>query len=270
MKLRDSPVKIRFLRGAVRLVFLLALLLVVRVRFLLLALRSRGRVSQAQRAQWLHEACSLICQCLSIGLTVEGIPPAGGLLVSNHLSYLDVLLFGGVLPCVFVSKSEVRRWPMFGALARAGGTIFVERNRGAQSAEAAASMERKMTDGLPVLLFAEGTSSDGSEVLPFRSSLFEPAIRAGVSVTPAAIGYGSSDASEARVSYWGEMVFFPHLFATLCLRDLHAAICFGEPVHFASRKNAASMTWLEVSRMRRKIAPVEMDVPEAVAEVLLS
>ena len=118
---------------------------------------------------------------------------------------------------VFVAKSEVRRWPLLGTLARLGGTIFVDRSRGLQVAQASRQIEQGLRDGFPVLLFPEGTSSDGREVLPFRSPLFDPAIRAGASVTAAAIRYHAADAAENEVTYWGEMVFVPHLFRTLCV-----------------------------------------------------
>jgi lyso-ornithine lipid O-acyltransferase len=103
---------------------------------------------------------------------------------------------------------------------------------------------------MPVLFFAEGTSLDGASVLPFRSSLFEPAIRAYACVTSAAICYYSDEAPESRISYWGPMVFFPHLFRTLCLEHLSASIHFGQPKHFADCKDAARAAWQEVSRMR--------------------
>ena len=87
-----------------------------------------------------------------------------------------------------------------------------------------------------MLLFPEGTSSDGREVLPFRSPLFEPAIRTGTSVTAAAIRYHAADAIESEVTYWGEMVFLPHLFRTLCVRGLAAEIRFDSPSRFSDRK----------------------------------
>jgi len=76
-----------------------------------------------RRAQWLHESGVLVMKCMGIGLKLTGTPPASGLLVSNHLSYLDIMIFGTALPCYLVSKVQIGRWPFFGTLARAGGTI---------------------------------------------------------------------------------------------------------------------------------------------------
>jgi lyso-ornithine lipid O-acyltransferase len=244
--------KLNYGRGALRFCILLASLAEVGARFAALTLRSRGRMTADERAMWLYESCARIRRRLAIPLHVEGPVPAGGLIVSNHLSYLDVLLFGAVMPCGFVAKREVRGWPVFGALARAAGTMFVHRERGAQSEEAAAQMEERIRAGVPVLLFAEGSSSDGSVVLPFRSSLFEAAVRAGAAVTPAMIRYYADDAAEAEISYWGKMVFLLHLLRTLCLHGLRASICFGKARQFGDRKEAAREMWQEVSGMRQR------------------
>jgi lyso-ornithine lipid O-acyltransferase len=262
------------LRGALRSFLLIVSLVEARLRFLAIYIQHAGRVPLWRRGMWLHASCARILRRLSISLTVKGSPQACGLVVSNHLSYLDVLVFGalcgprgGGRPAsgcyIFVAKSEVRHWPLFGDLARCGGTVFVERGRGAQAVEAAQSIERALSEGVPVLLFPEGTSSDGSSVLPFRSALFEPAIRAGACVTPAAIRYRSNQSPEGEIAYWGKMVFAPHLFRTLCLRQLAAEVRFGEPGVFRDRKAAASGMWAEVRALREGRAHDERpDEPE--------
>ena len=112
--------------------------------------------------RWLHASCARIARRLSLYLPeVSGGPDGSGLTVSNHLTYLDILVYGAVRPFVFVAKSEVRRWPLLGTLAKLGGTIFVDRGRSLQVAEASRQIEQGLRDGLPVLLFPEGTSSDG-------------------------------------------------------------------------------------------------------------
>ncbi len=212
-----------------------------------------GRVAASRRfgrAAWLHASCARIARRLSLAPFVSGAVDGSGLTVSNHLTYLDILVYGAVRPFVFVAKSEVRRWPLLGTLARLGGTIFVERDRSLQVAQAGKQMEQSLREGLAVLLFPEGTSSDGQEVLPFRSPLFEPAIRAGVSITAAAIRYHAEDAAECEVSYWGEMVFLPHLLHTLCVRGLKAEIRFDSPIQFSDRKTAAQVAWLKVNGLR--------------------
>ena len=90
--------------------------------------RLRGPLTLAQRAHWLHRACRRVSRALAIHATVEGCPPSRGLVVANHLSYLDIVILSAVMPCFFVSKSEVDRWPYFGRAARSGGTIFINRS----------------------------------------------------------------------------------------------------------------------------------------------
>jgi lyso-ornithine lipid O-acyltransferase len=239
-----------FLRGSRRASLLIFSLLEVRLRFFGIYLRSKGRISQGERAAWLHASCACILRRLGIRLDVYGNPANDGLIVSNHLSYLDILLYGAIGNFVFVSKSEVRRWPLFGALARHGGTVFVERNRSLQTADASRQIASTLADGIPIVLFPEGTSSDGSSVLPFRSPLFEPATRIGAKVSPAAIRYSSSESPESEIAYWGEMVFGPHLFRTLSLGDLATEIRFGDSRIFDDRKTAASMTRNDVLMLR--------------------
>jgi lyso-ornithine lipid O-acyltransferase len=229
---------------------LFASLLEVLGRFVLLYLSYGGRVSTARRAGWLHDSCARIARRLSLVPETFGALPGPGLTVSNHLTYLDILVYGAVRPFVFVAKSEVRRWPLLGTLASLGGTIFVERESSLQVAEASRQIEQGLRDGLAVLLFPEGTSSDGRQVLPFRSPLFEPAIRAGGSVTSAAIRYRAKDAGECEVAYWGDMVFFPHLLRTLRVRGLAAEIGFDSPCRFSDRKTAAREAWQKVNELR--------------------
>ncbi len=242
----------RSFRGAVRLVILLSSLLEVLGRFVLTYIECGGQVSTARRAGWLHASCARIARRLSLVPGVSGTPGGSGLIVSNHLTYLDILVYGAVRPLVFVAKSEVRRWPLLGALASLGGTIFVDRDRSLQAAQASQQIEQCLEDGLAVLLFPEGTSSDGREVLPFRSPLFEPAIRTGANVTVAAIRYHAADAVESQVTYWGAMVFLPHLFRTLCVRGLAAEIWFDSPCRFSDRKTAARVAWQKVRGLRAR------------------
>ncbi len=213
-----------------------------------------GRLPSArERACWLHGCCRRIVPRLGLKLATVGAMPARGLIVSNHLSHLDILLYGALGPVIFVSKDEVRRWPLMGKLAACGGTVFVDRARPAQAAEAAARIEAYLRGDLPVLLFPEGTSSDGAQVLPFRSPLFEPAIRARAPVTAAAIGYAAEGVEESQLTYWGDKVFFPHLAATLGSKGLAAKIAFAGPRPFADRKEAARLAHRAVSVLRERL-----------------
>jgi 1-acyl-sn-glycerol-3-phosphate acyltransferase len=165
-----------------------------------------------------------------MGITVEHEGyPRNGLIVSNHLSYLDILAFGSLVPCAFVSKQEVRAWPLIGFLAARAGTVFVDRGRKTGVAESLGSMRRVIGASVPLLLFPEGTSSGGDSVLPFRASLLQAASEA-AAVTPAAIDYHFEYGSvENEVCYWRDMTFGPHIWNLLGTPGLTALVRFGAP-----------------------------------------
>lgn len=242
----------RYIQGSVRTALVAFSVFEALARFVPIYLIAAGRLSTARRAQWLHVSCVRLARRLSLVpvVTLAGGGDAAGLIVSNHLTYLDILVYSAARPFLFVAKSEVRRWPLLGTMAHLGGTIFVDRGRSLQVAEASRQIEQSLREGLPVLLFPEGTSSDGSSVLPFRSPLFDPAIRAGAWVTAAAIRYHADDAAEDQVTYWGDMVFVPHLFRTMCVRGLAAKISFDSPCRFPDRKSAAREAWRRVQSLR--------------------
>ncbi len=131
----------------------------------------------AARTEWLHRWCRFACRVLGIRVTTLGAMPRSGLLVCNHLSYLDIIVLSSIRPCIFVAKRDVAGWPLFGWLAHAAGTIFVDRQRPLATAFAVNRIHAAIATGLPVVLFPEGTSSDGSTVLPFKSSLLESAVQ---------------------------------------------------------------------------------------------
>lgn len=120
---------------------------------------------------WYHRQ---VCRLVGLRLRVEGEVSRAGpvLLVSNHTSWLDISVLSAVAPVSFVAKREVGGWPGVGTLARLQRTVFVDRERRAKVAETAGEIMSRLAAGDTVVLFAEGTTSDGNRVLPFRSSLF--------------------------------------------------------------------------------------------------
>ncbi|MDE3186732.1 MAG: 1-acyl-sn-glycerol-3-phosphate acyltransferase [Acidobacteriota bacterium] len=225
------------------------------VRFSIL--RFRGRPTLEQRAHWLQSACRYALRSLGIAYRVKGRPPVRGLVASNHMSYLDILMLSAVMPCFFVAKTEIERWPFFGMAARLGGTLFLERTSLASAAEAASLMEERMALPVPVLLFPEGTSTDGCKVLRFHPWLFQPACLAGAPVTAVALRYGMPPGAEERTVCWfGDEAFLPHLWRVLGAPDFTAEICFGEPRIYTDRRTAARATHAEVSAMREGVAAI--------------
>ncbi|HKD83952.1 MAG TPA: lysophospholipid acyltransferase family protein [Terriglobales bacterium] len=187
--------------------------------------------TRAQCAAWLHEACLRGVRAFGVELSVEGTLPTRGLIVSNHLSYLDIAVYSAALPCVFVSKAEVEEWPIFGRYARWAGSVFVRRHDRGDAARANSSVRQSLNDGVPVVLFPEGTTSDGHRVLRFHSTMLQPAIDSSAPITPTAIRYELDDGDAAHeVCWWGDMKLVPHMWNLLGKKSIRARIMFGKPV----------------------------------------
>ena len=223
----------RLLRSLVRGVVFVGLLVAAGVDC-----RIRRPKVGAEGAVWIHGWCRRIVWALGFACSVEGRLPAGGAVVSNHLSYLDILLYSAAQPFVMVAKTEVRSWPLLGWLTAQAGTVYVERGGGPRTYQGVnAAMAEAYRSGLPVLFFPEGTTTDGASVLPFRRGLFHSVLHDGVSLRTAALRYtlddepvnGGATVGE-DVCWWGDMTFGPHMFRFLGLKGLRAQIRFGGEV----------------------------------------
>ena len=226
----------------------------VLLRFWILRLKRGRTLTLRDRADWLHRACAIIVRRLSMRVSSSGLVPESGLIVSNHLSHLDILLYAALMPCVFVSKSEVLKWPMFGILARCGGTIFVKRDRKHGVEQPVSAIASALTGGIPVVLYPEGTSTDGSLVLPFHTAFLQPAVTTRTSIIPAAIAYWVADGTEADLCYYGKITFFPHLLSVLRREGVEGRITFGsEPRIYSDRKTAGKAARSDVILLRTRI-----------------
>ena len=193
-------------------------------------LERAGAILASRRLDLLQGWCGRSLASIDVQVKVEGIPPTNGLLVSNHLSYLDIAVYSSVTPCAFVSKSEVARWAIFGRFAQDAGTIFVQRGNHASSRRAAWQIVENLRAGLAVVLFPEGTTTDGSRVLRFHSTMLQGAIDAGVTVTPCAVSYAVSGGSEKEIAWWGDMTLPLHIWKLLGQRRVIARVIYGEPL----------------------------------------
>jgi 1-acyl-sn-glycerol-3-phosphate acyltransferase len=213
--------------------------------------RLRGPLTLQRRALWIQRSSRRILSRLGIAYTVYGEPPAAGLVVSNHLSYLDILILGAAVPCSFVAKAEIAHWPFFGMATRNGGTIYIDRSSRASAAQVAATIAERLALPLPILFFPEGTSSDGSSLLRFHSGLFEPAIRARAMVTSASVRYVLQCGTPERELCWfGDAPFLPHLWKALGVSGFTAEVRFGTPHLYPDRRTAAEQTYAEILAMR--------------------
>jgi 1-acyl-sn-glycerol-3-phosphate acyltransferase len=217
-------------------------------------LRMRGPLSMESHALWGQQTARAILHGVGIHYSVKGTPPTHGLVISNHLSYLDVPILAVAMPCFFVAKIEVGGWPFFGWAARACGTIFLDRSSRESAMSVADQMVERLKLQIPVLLFPEGTSTDGSQLLPFHPRLIDPATSTGVQITTAAVRYQIEDGTPERELCWfGDESFGAHLLKVLGVAGFSAEVRFGEPRIYPDRRTAADATRDEIAAFRKQL-----------------
>ena len=202
------------------------------------ALRRRGR--NAIYHLW-SRACVRI---LGGRLRIEGEPPkAPFFLVSNHLSYVDIVVMASCLDGFFVAKSEISGWPLFGLLSRTVGTLFVDRELRRDVVRVNKLIEGVLESGYGIMLFPEGTSTQGYEVAHFHSALLDYPARRGMPVHVAALHYRTPPGevpAHRGISWWGDAGFTPHARQFLGLRSFEATLRFSpRTVQSSDRKELA-------------------------------
>lgn len=181
--------------------------------------------------EWSHSLLAL----LGVKLTIHGQPlneaSRNILVVANHVSWLDIYLLNAAWPVRFVSKAEVRNWPVVGWLAEITGTLFLERGKRRDTARINQVISTALTQGDCVAFFPEGTTTDGTHLRPFLASLLQPAIDAGATLQPAALRYPNADGSaNTLAAYCGDMSMMDSLRNILAQREIHAELQFLAPI----------------------------------------
>jgi 1-acyl-sn-glycerol-3-phosphate acyltransferase len=206
-------------------------------------------------------------RALGVRVRIVGQPASARplLIAANHVSWLDIVVIGSLMPVSFVAKSEVARWPVFGTFARLQRSVFVDRERRGRTAETATEIAARLSAGDAMVLFAEGTTSDGAVVLPFRSALVgaaRAAIDAGghshVFVQPLAIAYTHLHGLplgrtwRPLVAWTGDVDLVPHLLALAREGAVDVTVRFGDPIAFdrdGDRKRVTAGAETSVRRM---------------------
>jgi 1-acyl-sn-glycerol-3-phosphate acyltransferase len=156
----------------------------------------------AHRSRWSRRLLGIL------GVTPAPVLPASprGLLVANHISFLDIFVINAAHPAAFVSKSEVRTWPVIGWISARTDTVFLERGLRSAAQRTRARVAAHLRAGKLVAIFPEGTTTEGDRVLPFHAALFQAAIDAGAPITPIALGYADRSGKPTNVpAYVGDM-----------------------------------------------------------------
>lgn len=208
-------------------------------------------LDQRQRERWLVFWSARLIRIVGLRTRVKGAATTsvdGRLVVANHSSWLDIHVLHSCLPMRFISKSEVRDWPLFGLMAEKNGTLFLQRS----SKRDAARMNQTMVDllqrGECLALFPEGTTTDGTHVLPFFASLLQPAIDAGAWIQPVCIRYLDADGRPSlAAAYHGETSLLDSLKCVLAEPEIRVEVHFLPPVAAGGRPRRALAAELETA-----------------------
>lgn len=251
--------------GLILTLFFCLTLPLMPVQLALVAAKSR----RARRLpHWYHRQ---VCRLLGVRLHVEGILPGERptLLVSNHVSWLDICVLSAVAPLSFVAKREVGSWPFVSWLAKLQRSVFVDRDRRGAVADTAREIMGRLRAGDTMVLFAEGTSSDGNRVLPFRTSLFAAAkprgphaaeIERGIVVQTLAITYTRVHGlpvgrhGRPKIAWYGDMELASHCWQLLKLGPLDAHIRLGDPMSLRDYPDRKALARYTEQKVRRDVS----------------
>lgn len=206
-------------------------------------------------------------RCLGVRVAATGpLPPPGSLVVANHQGYVDIVTIGGLFPCIFAARHDMRRWPMFGALAASGATIFINREVKRASWRGVGQVAAALAAGATVVAFPEGTSTDGLGLLPLRTGVFQAAVAAGAPVVPAAIRYLSvagrpiDEALRPQVGWYDGSNFFRHLWRLAGYGRVEASVTFGEPF-FSPHPDRRFLAAAAEARLRALLGIADDELP---------
>ena len=230
--------------------------------------------TRAARAAWLSGFCRRVLRLAGITWTVHGTIPRQGAVITNHLSYLDILVHAALRPCVFVAAIEIRRMPLIGWISMMAGTVYVTRGAGGSAAQAAGGMAEGFRDGLPVVFFPEGGTGVGDvPLLPLHTGLLANAIEADAPVTAGFLRYQLSpeDLMAGRSTRndvaWGDQSLPAHLWNLFGLRPFHASIAFASsPIAF--ERNALTDRKLAGKEAREALLGAADHLTEAEVSIL--
>lgn len=240
-------------RGKLRVAWRASVLLVVLGLGLvvMLALRMVERPFVGQRRLASAYVPQAVSRCaltvLGLRLHTRGTPMRGnGIIVANHSSWLDIFALNAVHRVVFVAKADVAAWPGIGAIARLAGTVFIARDS-KEAPRQTAEFTNRIAAGQHMLLFPEGTSTDGAQVLPFKPTLFQALYTAPdthtLSVQPVSLAYTAPEGADPRCyGWWGEMDFAAHFLAVLAgPRGGQATVISHPPLNVAEQGNRKAL-----------------------------
>ncbi len=202
----------------------------------------------ALKTRWLRGFGAIV----NLHVVKDGeLPEHRAIIVSNHISWLDIIVIGQYLPACFVAKSDISSWPVIGYLARQAGTIFIHRGDKQHIRTTAEKMAWLLKQNSNIVVFPEGTTTKGDEVLNFHASLFQPALLTKTSIQPVALQY--QGVAKEHAPFVGDDGFVPHLIKMLALDKIEVQLSF-LPVINSSGKNRHAVSIETRQRIWEKIS----------------
>ncbi len=213
---------------------------------------------QKYRGYLLRTWGKLCCKILGIEVVVNNTPPKPPfLLVSNHLSYADVFVLFSQLRCLFVAKSDVQTWPLIGFIIRTSGILFIDRSRRSDVKRVNELISKNINQNQGIILFPEGTTSPGYEILPLKTSLLQYPASEEFPVTYATVSYQTGEDEKPAyktICWWDDTPFFEHFLKLLTLKKVKASIHFGsKKIRNKNRKELAKQLKSEMENDFQKV-----------------
>jgi 1-acyl-sn-glycerol-3-phosphate acyltransferase len=259
--------------------FFFGVLVVLHLGISLLRLPNRWKIV----SRWIRGFTWLMRRILHIKITVEGDPGqlqrGGYVIISNHFGYLDGIVLGSLFPVIFVSKNEVKSWPIIGWWTTLCGTVFINRQRKGLIPLAVNEMSRKLRQGANVLLFPEGAATNGERILPFQTAPLAAPLRSRAIIVPITLAYQSvneqpvSAANRDLIYCYDDMPDAPHFWKLLALRQIEVTVtiqptidCSRYEDNSIGRKKLAEDCYNRVLGRMRKRDCTHKDKDEATPE----
>lgn len=242
----------KFIRGVIKFsLFFLMILIFLAHHFVMNLIHW----NEESRLKSISSYCRLGLKILNVKIDKKSPENLHGkLIVSNHLSYLDVLIYFASFPSLFVTSNEIRETFLLGDICKLAGCFFIERRAKLRTVEnrnkELADINKKLKEGFNIFLFPEGTSSDGKNVLPFKGNFFQVAVESKAPIVPITLKYQGGNAH--LVPWYGEMTFPDHLFSLCMEKQLNAAFSVLPDVYGKEKMALAKLTHEMISEAYEK------------------
>lgn len=199
---------------------------------------------------WMRNACRLI----GLHINQYGTPVNHNvLLVSNHISFLDILAISSVMPVRFLAKHDIRRWPVIGYLAALSGSLFIERGKRHRLKQSLNTLRLALGQSVPVLIFPEGTTSDGRQVMPFHAGLFQAALDQKTPVQTVTLHYRNQDRTDRLAAYIDNDNFLMNLLRLMSRATTEVHLSFTPPIDTTDHNRRSLATFCQ-ARISQNLA----------------